>query len=114
MIRKFCLACRWGGLALGGLSLFLSGALAQRPSSLTFPEHLMLRFLVFGVFLLFLSLLRLAVWFFPRRSGVLAFLTPFWFPAGFLLYRWSGDPTDIALTGVIQVFWGVRVPCRFA
>lgn len=81
---------------------------------LSFPEHLMFRFLVFGVFLLTLSLFRLAVWFFPRWVGWLAFLGPIWFPAGLLLYRGSGDPTDVALTGVIQIFWGARVPCRFA
>jgi len=74
----------------------------------------MLRFLVFGVFLLFLSLSRLVFWFFPAYIGTLAFPGPFWILAGWLLYRVSGDPTDFALTGAIQIFWGVRIPCRFA
>ncbi len=74
----------------------------------------MFRFLIFGVFLLLLSLFRVVGWLFPRHLGVLAFLGPFWIFAGWLLYRASGDPADFALVGAIQIFWGVRVPCRFA
>lgn len=110
-VEWLCPKLRWVGAGLGILAMGGSWVLPTQPSSLSHLDHLVVRIGVFGVALFLVSFLQL-LRFQPRWMAWFAMLAPIGFVMGWGLYRFTGDPTDMGLAGVITFYWSVRCPCH--